>query len=236
METRTRTRDGVTTSYQARVCDHEYGPKEWRTYSYVKHHKWKGCVGSRNYPLDTQDTAPNSTIPGLLDRGCSREITTLTPSKSTISNEIDNMSASGNQTYIPAGLMWGWRMLSSDAPLTNGVSKSKMKSDNYTKAIILMTDGENTVSPNYPDHRTRNGTDADKLTKEICENIKDDGTGKEKIRVYTVTFAVTDPATKKMIRECATNDSYYFDASDSAALAAAFEQIGKSLVTMFISQ
>ncbi len=236
METRTRVRDGVSSTYQARVCDREYGPKEWRTYSYVKKYRWKGCVGSRNYPLNTQDRAPTSKIPGLLNRNCSREITTLTSSKSTISNEIDNMSASGNQTYIPAGLMWGWRMLSSDVPLTDGVTKTKMKNENYTKAIVLMTDGENTVSPNYPDHRTGNGTDADKLTKEICQNIKNDGSGKEKIRVYTVTFAVTDPTTKKMIRECATNDSYYFDASDSAALSAAFEQIGKSLVTLFISQ
>lgn len=237
METRTRVRDGVSSTYQARVCDHEYGPKEWRTYgSYVVPHKWRGCVGSRNYPLNTKDTAPTSKIPGLLDRSCSREITTLTASKSAISNEINNMSASGNQTYIPAGLMWGWRMLSSDAPLTDGVSKAKAKSDNYTKAIVLMTDGENTVSPDYPDHRGGNGNKANKLTKEICENIKADGTGKEKIRVYTVTFAVTNPATKKMIRECATNSSYYFDASDSAALSAAFEQIGKSLVTLYISQ
>jgi len=236
METRTRVRDGVSSTYEVRVCDKEYGPKIWRTYSYVKKHRWKGCVGSRNYPLNTQDTAPGSKIPGLLDRSCSREITTLTPSKSTIGNEIDNMSANGNETYIPAGLMWGWRTLSSDVPLIDGVSKSKMKNENYTKAIVLMTDGENTVSPNYPDHRTKNGTQADKLTKEICQNIKDDGSDGEKIRIYTVTFAVTDPATKKMIRECATSDSYYFDASDSAALAAAFDQIGKSLVTMFISQ
>ena len=236
MQTRTSVRDGVSSTYQVRVCDHDYGPKEWRTYSYVKHHKWNGCVGSRNYPLNTKDVAPNSKIPGLLDRSCSREITTLTPSKSTISNEIDNMNASGNQTYIPAGLMWGWRMLSNVAPLTDGVTKAKMKSDNYTKAIVLMTDGENTVSPNYPDHGIRNASEANNLTKEICENIKNDGTGKEKIRVYTVTFAVTDPATKKLIRDCASNSSYYFDASDSAALAAAFEQIGKSLVTLFISQ
>lgn len=236
METRTRTRDGVTSTYQARVCDRDYGPKEWRTYSYVKKHKWNGCVGSRNYPLNTNDTTPGSRIPGLLDRSCGREITTLTPSKSAISNEIDNMSASGNQTYIPAGLMWGWRILSSDEPLSEGVTKVKMTSENYTKAIVLMTDGDNTVSPNYPDHRGSSKSDADSLTKEICENVKNDGTAKEKIRVYTVTFAVTDPATKKLIRECATNDSYYFDASDSAALAAAFEQIGKSLVTLFISQ
>ena len=236
MEIRKRTRDGVTTSYQARVCDKEYGPKEWRTYSGIKTYKWNGCVGSRNYPLNTQDTAPNSKISGLLEIKCSQEIITLTSRKSTISNEIDKMSASGNQTYIPAGLMWGWRMLSSDVPLTDGVSKAKMKSDNYTKAIVLMTDGENTVSPNYPDHGKKNGNDANKLTREICQNIKNDGSGKEQIRVYTVTFAVSDPATKKLIRECATNDSYYFDASDSATLSAAFDEIGKSLVTMFISQ
>jgi Flp pilus assembly protein TadG len=238
MEQRNGVRDGVPYTYQARVCDYDYGARVWHPGgSWVKHHKWNGCVGSRNYPLNVQDTAPGSQIPGLLDTSCSREFTTLTASKNTIKNEIDNMTASGNQTYIPAGLMWGWRLLSSDVPIADGVSKAKMKSDNYTKAIVLMTDGENTVSPSYPAHGVGNGTDADKLTKELCTNIKNDGaTAKEKIRVYTVTFAVTDPATKKMMRECATNDSYYFDASDSAALSAAFEKIGKSLVTLFISK
>lgn len=236
-QTRTGVRDGVPYSYQVSVCDKEYGEKKWHPGgSWVKKHKWHGCVGSRNYPLNIKDTSPSSKIPGLLDVKCAREFTTLTDRKSTIKSEIDNMTATGNQTYIPAGLMWGWRMLSSNEPLSEGVSKARMKSENYTKAIVLMTDGENTRSPDYPTHNVRNASGANKLTKELCENIKADGGAKEKIRVYTVTFDVTDPATKKMMRQCATNDSYYFDASDSAALAQAFENIGKSLVTLFISR
>lgn len=235
--TRHGVRDGVPYTYQANVCDKEYGPKKWhKGGSWVKKHKWNGCVGSRNHPLNVKDENPSSKIPGLLDVSCSREFTTLTSNKSVIDNEIDNMSASGNQTYIPAGLMWGWRMLSSDAPLSEGVSKARMKSENYTKAIVLMTDGQNTRSAGYPTHNVKNPTGANNITRELCTNIKADGSAKEKIRVYTVTFDVSDAATKKMMRECATNDSYYFDASDSAALAQAFENIGKSLVTLFISQ
>ncbi len=238
-ETRTGYRDGVAYTYDVNVCSNIVrGPRQWRAGgTWIQRHRWHGCVGSRANPLNIQDTNPGSKIPGLLNvNQCPREFTPLTDSKTDIKAEIDNMTADGNATYIPAGLMWGWRLISSDVPITDGVTKTEMKDDNYTKAIVLMTDGENTVSPSYPKHDINNGTEANRLTKKLCQNIKNDGTGAEKIRVYTVTFNVTDPATKTMMRNCATNSNYYFDASDSAALAAAFDKIGKSLVTLFISQ
>ncbi len=239
-ESRTGHRDGVAYTYNVNVCRTIVrGPRQWRAGgSWVEHHRWKGCVGSRANPMNIQDSNPASKIPGFVNRRikCPREFTTLTDSKSDINTEIDNMTANGNATYIPAGLMWGWRLISSDVPITDGTTKTEMKDDNFTKAIVLMTDGKNTVSPSYPKHDVSNGNAANRLTKKLCENINNDGTGVEKIRVYTVTFNVTDPATKTMMRECATNSDYYFDASDSAALAAAFDKIGKSLVTLFISQ
>lgn len=239
-ETRTGYRDGVPYTYDRRVCSSvTYGPRVWRNGgTWTQEHKWKGCVGSRANPLNIKDSNPGAKIPGLVERNikCPREFTVLTDSKSDINDEIDNMAADGNATYIPAGLMWGWRLLSSNEPITDGTTKTEMKNDNYTKAIVLMTDGKNTVSPSYPKHDVGNGTAANTLTKNLCENINNDGTGAEKIRVYTVTFNVTDPATKTMMRDCATNSDYYFDASDSDALADAFDKIGKSLVTLFISK
>ena len=170
---------------------------------------------------------------------CSRPITTLTDSKSTIKSEIDNMTASGNQTYIPAGLMWGWRTLSSQAPFSEGVSKPVMKNKNYTKAIVLMTDGSNTRAKTSGSalHNDRSVRDANKLTAKICRNIKADGSSeKQRIKIYTVTFKVTDSKIKSLMQDCATNSTYYFDASDGAALAKAFEDIADSLITLYISK
>ena len=238
---RTGYRDGVPYTYTARTCDHDYGPREWQPGgTWVKRHRWHGCVGSRAHPLNAKDVSPGIQIPGLLDVNCPRPFTQLTDNRATISAEIDRMTATGNQTYIPAGLMWGWRLLSSDVPITDGVSKADMKARNYTKAIVLMTDGKNTRSKNNSNakhNKTDNGRDANTLTAEICANIKAETSDeKTRIKIYTVTFEVTDTSIKNLMRNCATNPSYYFDADDGAALARAFKDIATSLTTLYISK
>ncbi len=51
------------------------------------------------------------------------------------------MTADG-ATVIPAGLMWGWHLLSPNGPFSDGVPYSN---DTTIKAIILVTDGFNNV-------------------------------------------------------------------------------------------
>ena len=46
---------------------------------------------------------------------CGSEILDLTTNLTDVEAHIDSLSASGN-TYIPAGLIWGWRMLDPDLP------------------------------------------------------------------------------------------------------------------------
>jgi Flp pilus assembly protein TadG len=57
-----------------------------------------------------------------------------------IKTRINQMTATGD-TNIPLGLMWGWHLLSPHAPLADGVPYD---TENVTKYIILMTDGDNT--------------------------------------------------------------------------------------------
>ena len=57
-----------------------------------------------------------------------------------IRTKIDSMTATG-ETNIPFGLIWGWHLLSPTAPFGDGVPYD---TQNVTKYIILMTDGENT--------------------------------------------------------------------------------------------
>ena len=227
----TRWRDGTRHTYSCRKCN-------WIKDRYVykcspgwtERLRWKGCVGSRDYPLNVQDKSPGSRIPGLLNARCPRPILPLTADKSMIDREINRMSASG-YTYIPSGLIWGWRLISDGVPFTEGVGYEEAKKKNVTKAIVLMTDGKNTRSPSYPRHDNRDTNQANRLTSELCANVKAAG-----IRIYSVTFEVSDPGIKRLLKRCASDAASYFDAKDNAALLAAFKDIGKSLAMIYLSE
>ena len=238
MRTSTYTNDGVTTTSSYYGCDYDYNVTGTEEYTYTNSTTWSGCVGSRDYPLNVKDIRPRVKITGLMNTGCARPITALTEQRSKIDNEIDALTATG-ETYLPAGLIWGWRMLSKAAPLKDGVSYHKMERKGYTKAIVLMTDGINTQTPVYPTHTNDGGdaTTANALTAELCTNIKNSGANDDQhIKIYTVTFAVTDPTVKSLLRNCATNSSFYFDASDKVALTEAFQDIARSLITLRLAK
>ena len=65
----------------------------------------------------------------------------LTHDQTAILTEIDAMEAYG-ATVVPAGLMWGWHLLSPYGPFGDGVAYSDTET---IKAIILVTDGQNDV-------------------------------------------------------------------------------------------
>jgi hypothetical protein len=58
----------------------------------------------------------------------------------TITDAIDAMQPSGG-TSVPSGLAWGWRVVSSGAPFTEGRPESERGND---KVVIVLTDGANT--------------------------------------------------------------------------------------------
>lgn len=64
--------------------------------------------------------------------------------KADINAGIDATQAQGaTGTFIPAGLVWGWHVLSSTEPLTEGISASDANYKTTVKAIVLMSDGAN---------------------------------------------------------------------------------------------
>ncbi|MCC2097755.1 MAG: hypothetical protein KDJ29_12735 [Hyphomicrobiales bacterium] len=222
METRTGYNDGVPYTYEKRVCDVDKGepvivPTE-RTYTYT----WSGCVGSRNYPLDTQDGSYMTKVPGLMNTLCPGVVLPLTSDMPAVKASIDGMSAYG-QTYIPSGLMWGWRVLSPGAPFNESTSEKDKK---VNQIMILMTDGENTKSARYPDHNGKNVDDANKITREVCANINAPAS---KIKVYAIAFEVTDPTIKGILQGCAGSAERFYDAANAAQLLSAFQKIANSL-------
>lgn len=196
--------------------------------------KWHGCVRSRNNPYNVQDdTYSSQKIRGIVSKSaCSTSMTEeLTNDHEAVDKVIDSLKAS-NETYIPTGLIWGLRSLSPHVPFDEGEGYTDFADIGGRKAIMLMSDGANTVSPNNSGwHNKRNYTQANNYTSDVCEEAKDLG-----IEIFTIAFDLNDAATKKMLQDCATDDSYYYDASNAADLQDAFESIGRDLADLAISR
>jgi len=197
---------------------------------------WEGCVGSRDHPLNVQDADfVTDPVPGVLNNvgvpDCPGEILPMTTEKSDVEDEIAAMGSRGN-TYIPGGLTWGLRLISSMEPFTEGETYANIQSEEGVKAIVLMTDGENTKSPSpNGSHYRSNVSEADQYTAELCDEIK-----AQDIVLYTVAFEITDANTLNMIEDCATDSDSYFNANDADALSAAFESIGASLTELALTR
>lgn len=190
-------------------------------------YRWYGCVGSRNYPLDLS-AAVNAAnpVPAFRDTWCSATLTRLTNTSYTLYNAISSLTASG-ETYIPAGLLWGWRTLSPSLPFADGAAQTPT----LQKSLVLMTDGANTLSPNYPYHYGSDVATTNTLTAQTCSNIKADN-----IRIYAVAFAVTDPTIKNILRNCATTTENFYDAANVTDLTAAFAKIGQEITAVRLSK
>lgn len=233
----TCTFDGVPNSCTQWVCpDGEGAPRDCSMNTIQT--SWQGCVGSRAHPLNIRDadflTDP---VPGILNRtgsggDCPSEILPMTTDKTSVENAITAMNAAG-LTYIPGGLTWALRMISNQVPFQQGRTYTEIEDEGGQKAIVLMTDGENTRSPNpvTKAHYLTNVTLADQYTLELCDEIKDND-----IALYTIAFDVTDTVTLDMMKDCATNSDSFFDASDADELTRAFGLIASSLIDLALTR
>ena len=145
-------------------------------------------------------------------------------------------------TFSNLGLLWSWRMLSPSEPFAGSAA-----STGYTKAVVLMTDGELWHPGGYDRGinvhdviRTAygfgsegrlvnnpNATNAELVEairqrlRKTCANLKKDG-----VTVYTVTFDPAMSASEKDVyRKCATLPTLYYDAPSAQALTDAFKAI-----------
>ena len=228
MESGTYDNDGVPVEYEYEVCDWDYGtPVEVCGNSTSN---WQGCVGSRNSPLDERVNALGVPYPGLLGVTCPTPLMPLSDNTATLKSNIDNLVATGN-TYIPSGLLWGWNILDPAQPIAGAKTKAELAETGGKKAIVLMTDGANTLSATYPYHNGHVVTDANAKTAAICENVKDDD-----IIIYTVAFMVEDVTAENLLKDCASDPSKAFTADDPAALVQAFHDIGGQLAAIRLSK
>lgn len=181
------------------------------------------------------------------DRGCNiQPILALNNVKQPVLDTLNNMTASG-YTHVAEGVGWGLRVLSSGAPFTEGVPYSN---DKITKAMVLLTDGENTFdteanhngstytayghlaqarlgSSNYYTAIAAQNT----LLQQACSNVK-----AKEIVVYSFAYNVPSATQRDLIKSCATSPEKYFDPPTNEALVASFQQIADELRTLHLSR
>lgn len=174
-------------------------------------------------------------------------VTPLSSVRADVVSAIDDMVATGN-TVIPAGLAWGWRLISPGEPYTEGAPYDQ---EDVIKAVVLLTDGQNDVGGGADTHNrsqysaygfarsghmgAENGSEAeevlDQKTATLCDNIKSNG-----VRLYTITFQLWSGSTKDLMRDCASSPEMYYDSPTNSELETVFQDIAKGLSELRLSK
>lgn len=190
---------------------------------------WNGCVWDRDKSNDISDQEPttsNSTkYPafncehGLSYPGRVVQMLPLTTDWNALHDRVNQMEPAG-YTNITIGLVWGWHALSPTPLFTEGVAYD---TENLTKYIILMTDGDNTRN------RFGDGTSTmNDRTSGVCTAIKNAG-----VKIYSIRL-VSGNAT--LLRNCASDPSMYYDVQDSNDLIGVFGAIGQEIANLHLSK
>jgi len=205
------------------TTEHE-GP--WNMYRYCRDandNTIRYCASNQNYGY--ANYRPNHICP-------SATVTPLTSDQNYLLDQIDTMVANGN-TLGEYGMVWGWRLISPEFPFTEGAGYNDQI---WRKAVIMMTDGDNTMSRYsaygvYTDHNVRT-TQQNERFEAVCEKMKDEG-----IIVYTIVFTSgINSTTKGYYRRCASDDTKYYDAPAQSDLVEAFQAISRELSNLYLKQ
>jgi Flp pilus assembly protein TadG len=161
----------------------------------------------------------------------------LSDDTAMLKSKIDNLVAEGG-TAGSLGTAWAWYTISpvwssiwgsDSAPQAySELTTTTNDKPNLYKIAILMTDGEyNTLlGGNEVNGSSVSVTSVENNAKSICTNMKAQG-----IEVYTIGFELDSTSGKAMLKNCATDDDHFYDASDPAKLQAAFDEIAKRILT-----
>lgn len=156
----------------------------------------------------------------------------LTSDREALIDHLDDMTPDGN-TLGNIGMAWGYRLISPEAPFQEG---SEWDNHYWRKAIVMMTDGDNTENGTYSSYwfTAKNNMSVTKFNQrfaETCEALKEKG-----VIIYTVTFTSgINKTTKDYYRNCATTPDQYYDAPSQEDLISVFETISRELSNLHIA-
>ncbi|NOZ43077.1 MAG: hypothetical protein GXP02_07950 [Alphaproteobacteria bacterium] len=158
-------------------------------------------------------------------------------------NAIHNLNIPSGGIYytnIPQGLDWAWRVISPGEPFNQA---TVVNNPNFVKhkAIILLTDGQNTViSGDAYNGGFTSESRRDARLKKLADIIKNkndaDPNNDNQILIYTIQFANANSRMADLLKYVATNDKYYFYAPDRTSLQKAFKKIAEDLSNLRLSK
>ena len=189
------------------------------------------------------------------NKGCGvKKLQRLTTDYASLKTQINALNADGT-TNIPIGLAWGWNVLSPYAPFSDGATYGTPK---LKKVVVLMTDGENTLSyvdtpndSNYGgtgyiwqkrilkangqplDAQTDNATRTAALDSRLallCSNMK-----AKNIEIYTIRVEV-DTGTSTVLANCASAHDHFYDVKSAADLNSVFQTIAGQIAALHLSK
>lgn len=125
-----------------------------------------------------------------------------------------NAMTPASGTNIALGLDVGWHLLSDNAPFVEAATGE----EDAKQVMILLTDGEQTVDADGPSGFGT--TSANSNIASICTAMKAD-----EIEVFVVAFDVADNDTRTLLRNCATDEPFYYEPGVEDQLNVIFDGI-----------
>lgn len=198
---------------------------------------WNGCVMDRGTSTgpgtltgpDVVVTAPTSSayyFPADQSSYCPQQIVPLSYNWTTLKNTINAMTPSGG-TNQPIGLVWAWQTLQQSLPMN---APAEDPNYTYNKAIILLSDGLNTMDRWYGTGSTWS-SQVDSRQKLLCDNIKAAG-----ITIYTIQVNTGGDPTSTILQYCASGSSNFFMLTTASQVISTFNSIGTSLSKLRVSR
>ncbi len=238
-------RDGDNDPYDYDVLDEYEGP--WDVYSYGRvisngqecddyggysNSRCNACDGAGGNCTTDYCFCWRRDRSGGTNKYCPRAtLLPLISDRDALIDHLDTMNTSGN-TLGNIGMTWGGRLLSPEAPFEEG---SAWGNEFWRKVVVMMTDGDNTLSGTYSSYwdRRKNNMTVTQLNQrfeETCEALKEKG-----VIIYTVTFTSNiNDTTKGYYERCATSPDQHYDAPTQEELISVFETISRELSNLHI--
>lgn len=231
------------------VTDDPPSTEDFRTYFFPDTSPNSGTANS--WIGDTGNNRVNAGSDRWANKGCPVTVVTpLTNEKQTLLDGIAALINPRGNTHINVGAVWGWRLLS---PEWRGEWGGVMDANNLPldyhaelsqKAVVLMTDGANTMSSSiYTAYgflsagNLGSTSSSDAVTSlnnklaTVCNSMKAEG-----ILIYTVVFQLNNATITNLMRNCASQADFFFNSPDEETLQQAFRAIGDLLSELRVSR
>ncbi len=193
---------------------------------------WTGCVTDRGNPssvsagnFDVNDSPPVTTdttsMYPAINSSCPQQAMGLSNDWSDMQTVINNMQPGAN-TNQNLGLQMGWMSLSGGGPFTIPALNPNA---NYTKAIVLLTDGLNTADRWYTSVNSINARET-----QTCTAMKAAG-----IVIYAVQVSTDGTAKSSLLQSCVSDPGNFFYLTSANQVITAFSSIGNNLAGLYLS-